>query len=172
VALRELGESLRPFGLLPVRAGGSGGRSRRLRRPRPYSQAQPWRGAHSRGPQRGGHGHPDPSGGRNGRRVGHPLLGLGEVDLPLVSGEVHAIVASLASSMKLASPLNEIGAVVQDLPTGIVAELGRHAPWVTVEVMVTARGEKKTSFHTQVALASPAAPVACGHSDWQCAERG
>jgi hypothetical protein len=83
---------------------------------------------------------------------GHPLLGLGEVNLPLVSGEVHAIVASLASSLKLASPLTEIGAVVQDLPTGIVAELGRHAPSVPVEVLVTARGEKQTRFHSQVAL--------------------
>jgi len=70
---------------------------------------------------------------------GHPLLGLGEVNLPLISGEVHAIVASLSSSLKLASPLTEIGAVVQDLPTGIVAELGRHAPSVPVEVLVTAR---------------------------------
>jgi hypothetical protein len=79
-------------------------------------------------------------------------MGLGEVNLPLVSGEVHAILASLASSIKLASPLVEIGAVVQDLPTGIVAVLGRHAPLLPVDVQTTARGGKKTSFHTQVAL--------------------
>jgi hypothetical protein len=54
--------------------------------------------------------------------------------------------------MKLASPLAEIGAVVQDLPAGIVGELGRHAPTVPVEVLVTARGEKKTRFQTQIAL--------------------
>jgi hypothetical protein len=79
-------------------------------------------------------------------------MGLGEVNLPLVSGEVHAIVASLSSSIKLASPLTEIGRVVQDLSSGIVGELDRFAPSVPVEVLVAARGEKKSRFRSQVAL--------------------
>jgi hypothetical protein len=83
---------------------------------------------------------------------GHPMMGLGEVNLPLVSGQVHTIVASLSSSMKLVSPLAEIGAVVQDLPSGIVGELGRQAPWVPIEVLVSARGEKPRKFQAEVAL--------------------
>jgi hypothetical protein len=163
VALRELGESLRPFGLVPVRAGGAGGKKPAAA---PAQAAQPG-GTVGVALIRG-----DLSAAAMGTLTqveggtvvafGHPLLGLGEVDLPLVSGEVHAIVASLASSMKLASPLNEIGAVVQDLPTGIVAELGRRAPWVAVEVMVFARGDKKTSFHTQVALHRRLLPLLAG----------
>ena len=152
-ALRELGEILRPFGLIPVRAGGTGGG-------KPTTAiadtAQPGATvgvALIQGDMNAvAMGTLTQAEGGIAVAFGHPLMGLGEVNLPLVSGQVHAIVASLASSMKLASPLTEIGAVVQDLPTGIVAELGRHAPLVPVEVMVTARGEKKTSFHTQVAL--------------------
>jgi len=163
MALRELGESLRPFGLLPVRAGGSGGKKPAAA---PAQAVQPGttvgvaliRGDLSAAAM----GTLTQVEGGTVVAFGHPLLGLGEVDLPLVSGEVHAIVASLASSMKLASPLSEIGAVVQDLPTGIVAELGRHAPWVAVEVMVTARGDKKTSFHTQVALHRRLLPLLAG----------
>jgi hypothetical protein len=41
---------------------------------------------------------------------------------------------------------------VQDLPSGIVAELGRHAPLVPIEVRVTARGEKRRDFQAQMAL--------------------
>lgn len=163
-ALRELGESLRPFGLLPVRAGGAGGK-----KPTAAQAAQAVQPGATVGVAliRGdlsavAMGTLTQVQGGTVVAFGHPLLGLGEVDLPLVSGQVHAIVASLASSMKLASPLNEIGAVVQDLPTGIVAELGRHAPWVAVEVMVTARGDKKTSFHAQVALHRRLLPLLAG----------
>jgi hypothetical protein len=163
VALRELGESLRPFGLLPVRAGGAGGKKPAAA---PAQAVQPGatvgvaliRGDISAVAM----GTLTQVEGGTVVAFGHSLLGLGEVDLPLVFGEVHAIVASLASSMKLTSPLNEIGAVVQDLPTGIVAELGRRAPWVAVEVMVTARGGKKTNFHTQVALHRRLLPLLAG----------
>jgi hypothetical protein len=152
-SLRELSETLRPFGLVPVRAGGTGGKKQMGT---PAEAAQPGATvgvALIRGDLTAvAMGTLTQAEGGTVVAFGHPLMGLGEVNLPLVSGEVHAIVASLASSMKLASPLTEIGAVVQDLPTGIVAELGRRAPSVPVEVMVSARGEKKTTFHTQVAL--------------------
>ena len=163
VALRELNEGLRPFGLVPVRAGGAGGKKPTttfadVMQPGATVGVALIRGDISAAAM----GTLTQVEGGTVVAFGHPLLGLGEVDLPLVSGQVHAIVASLASSMKLASPLNEIGAVVQDLPTGIVAELGRHAPWVAVDVMVTARGDKKTSFHTQVALHRRLLPLLAG----------
>lgn len=151
VALRDLGESLRPFGLVPVRAGGAGEKKQTSAKAEALQPGATVGVALIRGDiSAAAMGTLTQVEGGTVVAFGHPLLGLGEVELPLVSGEVHAIVASLSSSMKLASPLNEIGAVVQDLPTGIVAELGRRAPWVAVEVTVTGRGDKKTSFRTQV----------------------
>ena len=163
VALRELGESLRPFALVPVRAGGAGGKKPTttfvdVMQPGATVGVALIRGDISAAAM----GTLTQVEGGTVVAFGHPLLGLGEVDLPLVSGQVHAIVASLSSSMKLASPLNEIGVVVQDLPTGIVAELGRHAPWVAVEVAVFARGDKKTSFRTQVVLHRRLLPLLAG----------
>jgi hypothetical protein len=150
--MRDLGESLRPFGLVPVRAGGGGkkltGTLAEAVQPGATVGVGLIRGDISAVAM----GTLTQTDGGIVIAFGHPLLGLGEVNLPLISGEVHAIVASLSSSLKLASPLTEIGAVVQDLPTGIVAELGRHAPSVPVEVLVTARGEKKSRFFAQVAL--------------------
>ena len=162
-AMRELGESLHPFGLVPVRAGGSGGRKptaplAEAVRPGATVGVALIRGDISAVAM----GTLTQAEGGTLIAFGHPMLGLGEVNLPLVSGEVHAIVASLASSLKLASPLTEIGAVVQDLPTGIVAELGRRAPSVPVEVLVTARGEKKSLFHAQVALHRRLLPLLAG----------
>ena len=152
-AMRELGESLRPFGLVPVRAGGTGGK-KPTAAPAEAMQAGATVGvALIRGDMTAvAMGTLTQAEGGTVIAFGHPMLGLGEVNLPLVSGQVHAIVASLSSSIKLASPLAEIGRVVQDLPTGIVGELGRLAPSVPVEVLVTARGDKQTSFRAQVAL--------------------
>jgi len=163
VALRELGESLRPFGLVPVRAGGVGGKPPTVAAAEALQPGATVGVALIRGDiSAAAMGTLTQVEGGTVVAFGHPLLGLGEVELPLVSGEVHAIVASLSNSMKLASPLNEIGAVVQDLPTGIVAELGRHAPWVAVEVMVTGRGDKKNSFRTQVVLHRRLLPLLAG----------
>jgi hypothetical protein len=150
-AMLELGEALRPFGLLPVRAGGASGK-----KPSP-AEAVPAGGSVGVALIRGdmnavAMGTLTQIQGGTVLAFGHPMMGLGEVNLPMVSGEVHTIVASLSSSMKLVSPLAEIGAVVQDLPSGIVGELGRHAPWIPIEVRVTARGEKQRLFRAQVAL--------------------
>jgi hypothetical protein len=152
-AMRELGETLRPFGLVPVRAGGAGGKKPTIA---PAEAVQPGATvgvALIRGDITAtAMGTLTQVEGGTIIAFGHPLMGLGEVNLPLVSGEVHAIVASLSSSIKLASPLTEIGRVVQDLSSGIVGELDRFAPSVPVEVLVAARGEKKSRFRSQVAL--------------------
>jgi len=162
-ALRELGETLRPSGLVPVRAGGTGGKRRTATLAEAVQPGATVGVALIRGDLTAvAMGTLTQAEGGTVVAFGHSLMGLGEVNLPLVSGEVHAIVASLASSMKLASPLTEIGAVVQDLPSGIVAELGRRAPSVPVEVAVTARGGKRTSFHTEVALHRRLLPLLAG----------
>ena len=36
---------------------------------------------------------------------GHPMIGIGAVNLPMVLGEIHAIIPSLASSLKMSSPI-------------------------------------------------------------------
>jgi hypothetical protein len=152
-ALRELGEILNPFGLVPVRAGGTGGKKPTGALAEAVQPGATVGVAFIQGDISAvAMGTLTQAEGGTVVAFGHPMMGLGEVNLPLVSGEVHAIVASLSSSIKLVSPLVEIGAVAQDLPTGIVAELGRHAPLVPVEVVTTARGGKQTSFHAQVAL--------------------
>jgi hypothetical protein len=162
-AMRELGETLRPFGLVPVRAGGTGGKQRTAALADAVQPGATVGVALIRGDMSAvAMGTLTQAEGGTIIAFGHPLMDLGEVNLPLVSGQVHTIVPSLASSMKLASPLAEIGRVVQDLPTGIVGELGRLAPSVPVEVVVTARGEKKSRFHAQVALHRRLIPLLAG----------
>jgi hypothetical protein len=82
---------------------------------------------------------------------GHPLMGAGELYLPLVDAEIHAILPSLAQSMKLSSPVAEVGALIQDRKACILGDLGARVPMVPVTVQVTAPGAQPRSFHAEVA---------------------
>ncbi len=156
--MRDLGDELREHGLVPMRAGGAG---------RVGDQESPILDpgaavgvALIRGDMNAvAMGTLTHTEGHTVLAFGHPMMGLGEVNLPLVAGRVHTIVASLSSSMKLVSPLDTIGAVVQDLPSGIVGELGRHASVIPIEVAVSARAVKPRVFSAQVALHRRLLPV-------------
>jgi hypothetical protein len=68
---------------------------------------------------------------------GHPLYGLGDVDLPLTAARVETILPSLASSAKLAIPLREMGAFRQDRATAIFGRLGAAPSMIPVRLMMT-----------------------------------
>ena len=90
---------------------------------------------------------------------GHPMFGVGEVNLPLVTGEVHTFINSQANSFKLATPLVEVGAVVQDRPSCIVGDLGLRATMLPVEVRVTAPGAEPRVFRAEVARNKRLTPI-------------
>ncbi len=67
---------------------------------------------------------------------GHPLFGIGELYLPISTAEVHTILAALNSSFKLASPLNEAGTLVQDRQSCIVGTMVGRAETIPVSVAI------------------------------------
>jgi hypothetical protein len=82
---------------------------------------------------------------------GHPLFGIGSVSLPMVQGEIHAIIPSLASSLKMSSPIAEIGAITDDSKSGVIGLLGGRAGTVPVAVRVVSQGVKKPPFTVAIA---------------------
>lgn len=93
---------------------------------------------------------------------GHPMMEAGEMYVPLVEAEIHAIVPSLSQSMKLASPLREIGALVQDRQACIVGDLGLRASMVPVTVRVTAPQSPPRLFTAEVARNRRLTPLLAG----------
>jgi hypothetical protein len=67
---------------------------------------------------------------------GHPFLGVGEVNFPLATGQVHTVVNVLTSSSKLVSPLDIIGALTADETTGVVGYVGRKAPTIPMSLRI------------------------------------
>ncbi len=157
-ALSEVAEMVRPLGLLPVRAGGVGTRTDMA--PGVLQPGVPVGAMLVDGDLSAtAMGTLTAIDGGNVLAFGHPMMGVGQVDLPLVLGEVHTIVPSLSSSMKLASPVAEIGALVQDRPAGVVGQLGRHAPRVAMNVRVVEGSAPARDFHCRLARHPKLLPV-------------
>ncbi|HEY4394540.1 MAG TPA: SpoIVB peptidase S55 domain-containing protein [Polyangia bacterium] len=146
----ELTDALKPTGLVPLQAGGGG----------------------QVGPPAAGHVEPGSAIGVelvrgdmstvatgtvtyvNGSDVlafGHPLFGIGEVYLPMVDAEIHAILPSLSQSFKMSSPLNEVGTLVQDRPACIMGDLDARTTMLPIDVRVTGPGTEPRLFHAEVA---------------------
>src|SRR5439155_11851209 len=82
---------------------------------------------------------------------GHPMFGIGEVNLPLVLGEVHAFLPSMAASFKMASRLRDTGPASEDSLPCILDDLSRRASIVPVEVRVNAPDMEPRIFRAEVA---------------------
>jgi len=71
---------------------------------------------------------------------GHPFFEAGLIEAPAVLGEVHTVMSSVARSFKLASGAGELGALVGDWQSCIVADTQRRAAMIPVGVRVHNRG--------------------------------
>ena len=90
----------------------------------------------------------------DGSRVlafGHPLLGLGEVEMPMTSAEIVTILPSNLSSVKISNTGRVIGTVRQDRLSAIYGELGAGPPMVPVTVTTPQRSlEFSTVRHPNI----------------------
>jgi hypothetical protein len=150
-SLAYLGEQLQPFGLHPVRAGG-GGEKRARGTPRPLIPGAAVGVALMQGDMTTtAMGTLTYTDGKQILAFGHPMMGIGAVNLPMVQGEIHAIIPSLASSLKMSSPIGEIGTITDDSESGVVGTIGGHAGTVPVLVKVTSKGVSKPPFNVAIA---------------------
>jgi len=76
---------------------------------------------------------------------GHPFLDLGDIDFPMATAEVVAVMPSLARSFKFSNTGSIVGALTQDRSAGILGRLGAQAALIPVELtMDDVSGNKKT----------------------------
>jgi len=67
---------------------------------------------------------------------GHFLLGYGQVELPLARAKVHTVVSSIASSFKLGSVAETVGALTTDEAAGVIGRLGLDAKTIPLTIRV------------------------------------
>ncbi|HXU72512.1 MAG TPA: SpoIVB peptidase S55 domain-containing protein [Polyangia bacterium] len=148
-AFAELSHALEPFHVVPLQAGGAG------------------RG-NAAGPSRfedGGsiaveliRGDVSAAGTGTVTRVegdkvlafGHPMFNVGEIYLPIASAEIHTFMSALSSSFKMASPLKELGSLIQDRQSGIIGDTSQRADMIPVHVRVGGPNRADEDFHFEV----------------------
>ena len=67
---------------------------------------------------------------------GHFLLGYGQIDLPMAKAKVHTVVSNIASSFKLASVAETVGALTTDESAGVIGKLGLQAKTIPLTIRV------------------------------------
>ena len=83
----------------------------------------------------------------DGERVlafGHPMFGLGQVDLPLTAARVEALLPSLNVSSRLAVTLDPIGALRQDRGAAVFGRLGAQPAMLPVRVQLQFQDRTET----------------------------
>ena len=74
-----------------------------------------------------------------GNRVygwGHPFMGLGGCDFPLMTGYIHTVYPRQTVSFKMGSPLRSVGVINADVSTCIAGWLGRQPDMLPVQMTV------------------------------------
>ena len=82
---------------------------------------------------------------------GHPLFGLGNIDLPLTGARVEAILPSLNQSMRIASPLAEVGSLRQDRAAGIYGRIGTTSRMIPVRLQLDSESGPPQTFSFDLA---------------------
>ena len=95
---------------------------------------------------------------------GHPMLGLGEVDYPLLTSGAQMVVPSLALSFRLGSPGAEAGRLVSDEETGVLGRVGGgRAAMAPVHVTVRGPGDAESrEFRYEMVRHRGLSPILAG----------
>jgi hypothetical protein len=90
---------------------------------------------------------------------GHPFLGAGRVEIPMISAEVVHTLADIAGSLKLTSPGREIGMFTEDRLSAIVGLIGARARMIPIDLSVSGEGYGEQSFHFEMVRHSRLSPL-------------
>ncbi|MFH0902549.1 MAG: hypothetical protein V2A73_18115 [Pseudomonadota bacterium] len=146
-AIEQAKELFRPYGIEPTQGGGSGSP---VVGPTSFEMGGAIGAELARGDvSMVGTGTVSYVDGNTVLAFGHPFFQYGEVYMPAVTAEIHAVIASQSMSFKVSSPLRELGSVVQDRQSGIVIDTSQRVSMIPVQVNV--RGpEGQESFRGEV----------------------
>ena len=84
---------------------------------------------------------------------GHPMFQTGETYAPVSTASVHTVIPSSMSAFVMATPMKEIGSLVEDRQAAIAADTGLRTPTIPVDITITSGHGKHTeqgAFHVEI----------------------
>ncbi len=83
---------------------------------------------------------------------GHPFMGLGGCEFPLMTGYIHTVYPRQTVSFKMGSPLKAVGVINADVSTGIAGWICPKADLLPLRTSVSlGEGGKASTFNVQIA---------------------
>ncbi|MGI5816852.1 MAG: SpoIVB peptidase S55 domain-containing protein [Armatimonadota bacterium] len=76
---------------------------------------------------------------------GHPMMEMGQVDVPVTTAWIHDFLPSMQRSNKLSSPMEIVGSMIEDGSWSIAARVGRQAPMIPATFTVTDERRNRTN---------------------------
>lgn len=101
----------------------------------------------------------------NGDRIvafGHPMMGLGDVALPMARSEIVTILPSNLNSLKVANTGAIIGTVNQDRLSAVAGELGAAPDLLPIEITIDRPGEDPKTLRFSAARHQQLTPLVIG----------
>jgi hypothetical protein len=84
---------------------------------------------------------------------GHPMFQTGETYAPVATAIVHTVIPSSQSAFVMATPATEIGSLVQDRQSAIMADTNLRTPVIPMDITITTTSGKHVdngSFHVEL----------------------
>ena len=153
-ALKSLEDELKPYGWVPVMAGGGDGGSAPKKLEMGGAIGAQMVSGDIKMTAVGTVTYLD---GNTVLAFGHPFMNGGALSLPLTTVRIHTVLSSQSLSMKLASPGPAVGRLTQDRQACIVGRLGEVAPMIPYTIHIQGPGpgisrEYKVAVAQQVLL--------------------
>ncbi len=79
---------------------------------------------------------------------GHPIIQIGNTDLPMATAEVHTVLASQDTSTKMASPGKIIGRITQDRRSAIAGKIGEYSEMIPCQAEI--QGSLNVTYNFEV----------------------
>lgn len=152
-ALEVLSERLGPLGLAPMAGGGASKEVIEREGEKPLEPGSPVSVAMVTGDfDLSGIGTVTHVEGDRVYAFGHPMMGLGACELPMMTGYIHTVYPRSSVSMKLGSPLKVVGVLDTDVSTAVSGRLGAKPDMLPVSVSVR-NGEYAEAhvYHVEIA---------------------
>ena len=141
-SLNLLRERLRGTGLLPMQGGGASAKVANEEKDTPLEPGGPLAVALVTGDfDMSGIGTVTHIEGSRVYGWGHPFMGLGTCEFPLMTGYIHAVYPRQSVSFKMGSPLRTVGVINADVSTGIAGWLERQPDLLPVRMTVVREPE-------------------------------
>jgi hypothetical protein len=83
---------------------------------------------------------------------GHPMMGLGACELPMMTGYIHTVYPRASVSMKMGSPMKVVGVLDTDVSTAVSGRMGAKPDMMPMSVRIEAgRFAEPHVYHVEIA---------------------